>query len=95
MDKIKNMILSFILKKYALGYLVDAYSKIKGYKTQLFTAICIGVYIGETLGQIPHELAEQLYTLFGGLGGMAFIQKLQRYQPLIDKTVNDVREGSK
>ena len=95
MENLKLKIIQFLLNKYALGYLVKGWSAIKGYKTQIFGVICVLVYVGETTGQIPHDLAEQLYALFGGLGGMAFMQKLQRYQPVIEQTVNKVKEDSK
>ena len=95
METIKLKIIQLLLNRFALGYLVKGWSSIKGYKTQIFAVVCVLVYVAETTGQIQHDLAEQLYTLFGGLGGMSFIQKLQRYQPVIDETVAKIKENSK
>jgi len=93
MEKLKMMIFNMLLHRYLpVTYLVKAYTGIKGYKTQIFSVICILVYIGEQMGQIPSPLAQQLYGVFGASGVLAFMQKLQRYQPLIDQAAAVVKE---
>ena len=92
MEKLKMMLLSMILKKYALGYLVKGWSGVKGYKTQILVAIGVGVYAAERFGYVPKEVADQLYPyLFGG-GAVTFMQKLQRYEPIVNQTISSVRE---
>ena len=92
MNAIKNRIVDILLKKYVLGYLIKGYSSLRGYKTQIFATICVAVYFGELLGKIPHDTAESLYQIFGSLGGMALVQKLQRYS-VVKETVETVKKG--
>ena len=95
MEKLKMMLLSMILKKYALGYLVKGWSGVKGYKTQILAVIGFGVYAVEKLGYIPKEIAEQLYPYLLGGGAITFMQKLQHYEPIVNKTISLVKEEVK
>lgn len=94
METLMKKIAKFLLQKYALGYLVKAWSAVKGYKTQIFTALSVLVYGLQLAGQIPPDLATQLLTVFGSGAGFAFIQKLQRYETDIKEIVDDVRGRS-
>lgn len=93
MENLKNKIVSFLLKKYALGYLVKAWSSVKGYKTQIFAALSVLTWIGEVTGHIPKETAGQLYTAFGSGAGFSFIQKLQRYTDQASGIIGEVKKA--
>lgn len=91
MENMKLLVFRFLLKKYALGYLVKGWEKAKGYKTIIFTVLMALTYAGEQFGYLPKDLADKLYVLFSGGTGFSFMQKLQRYQPYVDEVKNAVR----
>lgn len=95
LDKIKTTLIKLILKKFLLGHLVTAYAKITGYKTQILLAAGVIVFILETAGQIPHDTAEQVYPFLFGGASITFLQKLKRYQPLIDEVSQAVKDSKK
>lgn len=93
-EKVKLAILKTILNKYALGYLVKGWAGIKGYKTQIVLAVGIGVKVLKTVGYLPKEVAEPLYPYLLGASAVTLMQKLQRYQPIIDELIQGVRKKS-
>jgi len=93
MQTLKEKIVGFLLKKYILGYLVKGWTAAKGYKTQIFMGLSVLTWIGEVTGNIPHDVATQLYAGFGGGAGFSFMQKLQRYQPQVEGLINEVKKG--
>lgn len=95
MENIVKKLVAFLLKKYTLGYLVKGWSKLRGYKTQIFAVLTGLVWVGEVTGQIPKDTASQLYAVFGSGAGFAFMQKLTRYQPEIEDLIKDVKQGEK
>jgi hypothetical protein len=90
MEKIKLMMFKILLKKYALGYLVQGWEKLKGYKTQVAVALMVLTYSLEQAGQIPSELSKQIYPYLEAMAGFAFLQKLQRVQPYVDELKKEV-----
>lgn len=95
MNTIKLGIFKFLLKKYMLGYMIKGWTSLKGHKTQIFALICIGVFAGQVTGYIPPDLAKQLYAIFGSGSAFSFLQKLQRYQSVIEQGVSLVKEEVK
>ena len=85
MEKIKLIVFRILLKKYILGWLVKGWGAIKGYKTQLSVAAFAVVYLLEQTGQIPTELAKQIYPYLEAMAGFSLIQKLQRAEPYIEE----------
>lgn len=86
------LIFKGLLKKYALGWLVDIYKKTTGYKTQIIIVLSIIVFIAETFAFIPKELAEQLYIALGSAGSITWLQKLKRYQEQLSKIAEEVKK---
>lgn len=91
LEKIKLKLIKVILKKYVLGYVVDAYKGITGYKTQIFLGLTVLIWFMESIGAIPSELAKQLYELFATGGAFSLLQKLKRFQPIIEDLAKDVK----
>ena len=89
LENLKLKIIKLILKKYFLGWAIKGYTAVKGYKTQIFVALAILTWIGEMAKVIPQELAKQLYEVFGAGGSITFMQKLSRYQPVIEELVEE------
>lgn len=94
MERIKLFIFDLILKKYALGYLVQGWVKLKGWKTQICAVALVLVWLGEVSGYIPKELADQLEVIFSTGGAFAFMQKLQRAEPFVKEMVEKVKAES-
>ena len=94
MEKLKLMVASYALKKYALGYLVKGYSSLRGYKTQIAAAVGIAVWLAQITGYVTPEQAQILYGIVGAGGGMALLQKLQRYEPMVEEIAQKVKEKS-
>ena len=84
MENIKLAIINIVLKKYVLGYLVIAWEKIKGWKTLLFIIWLFFIPFLQTHGWITPEQAKELNAIFGTGAGFSFMQKLQRYKPLVE-----------
>jgi len=92
MGKIKDWVLGVLVKKYALGPVVAGYKKLEGYKTVL-AMIGMGLVFGaQVFGFIPAPLADELYKVLGAIGGVAFLEKLKRYQPVAEKLANEVKK---
>jgi hypothetical protein len=92
MNKIKSWAINFLLKKYALGYLVKGYRAAAGQRTNIAIALGALVWGAQVLGLIPAELADQLYKIIGTIGSITFIEKLKRYQKTAEGLVTVVKE---
>lgn len=93
-EKLKGWAINFLLKKYALGYLVKGYEKITGYKTQIATGLWVLIWLAERLGYVDPAFGNQIRTGLEVAGGMAFMQKLKRHQGTVDKVVETVKEAT-
>ena len=91
-DKIKVSIFRLILKKYVLGYLVDGWEKMAGYKTQICSVLIFGIWVAESTGYLPPETASGLYKVLGGLGSYAFMQKVKRYKWVVKEVGDGLRK---
>lgn len=91
-EKIKLWIMSILLKKYALGYAVQAYKGIQGYKSQICAVGMIIVYIAQIFGQIDSDTANTLYAALGGFGSFSFMAKLKQYEGLIKEVADMVKK---
>lgn len=88
LDKIKTL----IVKKYLLGYLVQGYTQIKGYKTQIIAAIAVIVWAAARFGYVPPDQEKNLYEILGGAGTITLLQKLQRWQNIADEVGKATQE---
>lgn len=95
LEKIKNKIILVLLKKYALGYMVDGWEFITGYKTQVFFALTVLTWVAETLGGLPPEVSKHAYELFGSGAAFSFLQKLKRHKKIIQEVGGMVKGGIK
>ena len=93
MERFKVMVINMLLKKYAMGFLVKGWDALKGYKTAIFVTIMVVIKLLEMTGQIPADLAQQIYPYLETGAGFSFMQKLARYQPIIDEVVEGVRKA--
>ena len=91
MQKIKDMVVAFFAKKYALGWLVSGYRALEGKKTQLAIVLMAVTWLLEVFGIIPKELAAQIYGVLGPIGGMTFLEKLKRFQGSAERVANSVK----
>lgn len=92
MNKIKTWAINFLLKKYALGYLVKGYRAAAGHRTNIAIVLGALVWVGQLFGVITPELADQLYKIIGTIGSITFIEKLKRYQKTAEGLVTAVKE---
>ena len=92
MNKIKDWAMNFLLKKYALGYLVKGYRAAAGWRTSIAVVLAAAVWVGQVLGYLTPEMADSLYKVIGTIGSIAFIEKLKRYQKAAEGLVTVVRE---
>ena len=88
METIKNKVIEFLLKEYVLGYVVQFYSMMKGYKTQICVALWVVVFIIKYAGFLEAGLADQVLRGLQVAGGFSFAQKLQRYLPIMESVQN-------
>ena len=95
MNKIREWVLNFLVKKYALGYLVKGYRAAEGWKTYLAMAACVIVFTANVFGYIPDGLADSLYSVIGTFGVTAFIEKLKRFQKTAESVATTIREEAK
>ena len=91
-DGIKVRIVSLLLKKYALGYLVQAWEWAKGKKTALCIVGMVLIPFLKAQGIIDDQTAETMNAAFGTGAGFSFMQKLQRYKPLVDGVVTELKK---
>lgn len=89
METLKLKILEFLSRKFILGWAVQFWEKATGYKTQICMALWVIVYIGKMTNYIDNNLADQVLTGLEVAGGFSFMQKLKRYQPIIDDYKNN------
>lgn len=90
-DKIKGWVMTVLVKKYALGWLVDLFKKAQGYKTQISALGCIATYI-MTLFGLDDKVAEALYAFFGGTGAFSGLDKMLRYKEDAKSVVDEARD---
>lgn len=91
MDKIKTWAVNFLLKKYALGYLVKGYRAAAGWRTTVAIVLAAAVFAGQVFGYLSPELADELYKVIGTIGSITFIEKLKRYQKTAEGLVTIVK----
>jgi hypothetical protein len=91
MNKIKDWAVNFLLKKYALGYLVKGYRAAAGWRTTLAMVLAAAVWLGQVFGYLTPELADSLYKVIGTIGSITFIEKLKRYQKTAEGLVTVVK----
>ena len=92
MNKIKSWAVNFLLKKYALGWLVKGYRQAAGWRTGIAAVLAILVFLGQMFGYLTPELAESLYKVIATIGSITFIEKLKRYQKTAEGLVTVVKE---
>ena len=92
MSKIKDWVLGVLVKKYALGPVVAGYKKLEGYKTALAIVGMALVFGAQVFGFIPETLANELYKILSAIGGVAFLEKLKRYQSVAEKLAGEVKK---
>lgn len=102
-EKIKLLAVKYALNKYALGWLVKVWGKAQGYKTLIFGALSLIVFVLKVGGYIPPELEQAMQNhlhagvndvaIAGGVGAIfSFLEKLKRYEPVIDQLIEDIRK---
>jgi hypothetical protein len=91
MNKIKDWAVNFLLKKYALGWLVKGYRTAAGWRTTIAIVLAAAVWVGQLLGYLSPEMADQLYKIIGTIGSITFIEKLKRYQKTAEGLVTVVK----
>lgn len=89
-----NKIKLFLVKKYLLGYIVKAYSSIKGYKTQVAIGLAVLVWVAARFQYLTPDQEQSLYEMLGGAGTITLLQKLQRWQSDADELGKLVNESS-
>ena len=92
MEKIKTWIMTKIISKYCLGFIVKGYRALEGKKTGIAIALAVLVWVGEVFGFIPKETAASLYAILAPAGGMAFMEKLKRFQKTAEKVAEAVKK---
>ena len=92
MEKIKNMVINFLLKKYALGWLVKGYRAASGWRTVAAGVLAAAVFVGQVLGYIPENLADELYKIIGSIATVTFLEKMRKYQKAAESVVGMVKE---
>ena len=80
MNKIKEWAFNFLLKKYALGWLVAGWKKASGWRTVIAGVLAVMVFIGQALGYVPEALAEELYKVISSIAAVSFLEKLRKYE---------------
>jgi len=95
MNKIKDWVVSLLLKKYALGWLVKGYRQVAGWRTAIAAFLAILVFGGQLMGYLPPELADQLYKIISTIGAITFVEKLKRYQKTAEGLVTVVKEEAR
>lgn len=91
MNKIKDYVVSFLLKKYALGWLVKGYRQAAGWRTTLAMVLGGLVWLGQVFGYLTPEMADSLYKVIATIGSITFIEKLKRYQKTAEGLVTIVK----
>ena len=91
MNKIKDYVVSFLLKKYALGWLVKGYRTAAGWRTTLAMVLGAVVWLGQVFGYLTPEMADSLYKVIATIGSITFIEKLKRYQKTAEGLVTIVK----
>jgi len=84
MGKIYELAIRFLLNKYALGYLVEAWAKLSGYRTQISCVLSGTVLAAGLLGFIPMDKAWEIAGYIGGVGAATFLEKLSKHRAAID-----------
>ena len=92
MQKIKDMVIGFLAKKYALGWLVKGYALLEGKKTELAIVAVVIIWLGEVFGIVPKEIAANAYAVLGPIAGVTFMDKLRRYQKVAEKVADSVKK---
>lgn len=91
-EKIKAL----VVKKYALGYLVEAYKAVNGHKTQIVAALAVCSWVAARLGFIPPEQEGKIYEMLGGAGTITLLAKLEKWKNVADELGSEVKaEGGK
>ena len=91
MNKIKDWVVSLLLKKYALGWLVKGYRTAAGWRTTAAIVLAAIVWLGQLFGYLSPEMADSLYKIIGTIGSITFIEKLKRYQKTAEGLVTVVK----
>lgn len=95
LDKLKAWAFGVLLNKYALGGLVKAWNFLEGYRTQATVGSAVVVLVMGHLGWIPMDKANEYATALGGTAIATFLEKLKKYETVIAKAEDMVREARK
>lgn len=82
MNWLKEKIIGILVKKYVAGWIASLFNMVKGYKTQVGTALIIILTLVKHFVVIPAEYApiiEQILTMLYGATGISAGDKLRRY----------------
>lgn len=89
MERIKLAIVKFLVKKYALGYILLAYKKCYGYKTQIITVLMVATYVAKEFFGLDPKLADQLYLWLGGSVTITGLEKFKKYFNMFSDLMKD------
>ncbi len=92
MKRIKEWVMGILVKKYALGTLVDLWDKADGYRTQIQVAVAVGVVVLGVLGYIPLDRAYEIAGVVGGSAVATFLEKLRKHQGMVVKVQELVKK---
>lgn len=93
LDNIKEWVMGLLLKKYALGLVVKAWDFADGYRTQISMASAIAALVSGHLGYMPMDKANEMALTLGGTAMATFLEKLRKYDGLIVKVSDLVKEA--
>jgi hypothetical protein len=91
-DKIKSWALGVLVKKFVLGWAISLYGKLTGYRTALSIAGMCVVYVMSLFG-LDQSVADAAYKFLGGVASFAFLEKLLKYQSIIQPLIADMKSS--
>lgn len=92
--KLSAPVIKFMVKKYAMGWLIDLWKTLDGKRTQTSALLAGLVLSAGFMGLIEMERAWDLAAAVGGAGAFAFLEKLRRHKSVIEELSSDLRQAA-
>lgn len=92
-NRLQGWLFDVLLKRYALGWLVVIWNHADGYRTQVSVLVSCGVLTMGLFGFIEMNKAYEIALMLGGTSIATFLEKLRKYDGMIVKISDLVKDA--
>ena len=95
MYKLQLFVLNILIRRYALGFMVDAWKFFTGYRTQIQLGLAVIIVGLGLVGALPLDTALTIAAAVGGSAFATFLEKLKKHKEFIVEIQKTVEDKSK